>query len=249
MKNTLKFLLIFSIISTQVLAQKNNIAFTLGVGNAFTGLRTKEFSNNLNDFSDKVSANNRFNTALNMGLFYNININKSFTVQVGAQYQRRNLFIQRKIIESQSSIYEYSMFTTNTRLNYLNFPALFSVKIYEQEKHKLLIGAGMVYGFLLSGESDLAYQIKYKDGRLSQRDENKNQKVRQALIQTENPTEGTFNSFDTGLRAQLSYVYNHKWCAQLSFDYSLYDVYLVKNSGWNPVKTRQLALSIGYQLF
>src|SRR5690606_24220367 len=123
-------------ISLHALAQKNNVAFTLGVGNAFTGLRAKEFSNNLNDFSDKVSANNRFNTALNMGLFYNININKLFTVHVGAQYQRRNLLIQRKIIDSHSSIYEYSMFTINTRLTYLSFPALFSVKIYEQEKHK-----------------------------------------------------------------------------------------------------------------
>lgn len=247
--NIRRLLLFGLLVNTFIVsAQKNNLTIYVGAGNSFTGLKSKEFSKNTADYSDIVKADNNLNFAPLIGLNYDININHIFSVQLGVQYNKRNIHFTRTVDYGSINTGLYDVYTTNHRLHYLNFPATFNVTILQKGKHKLKVGTGMLYGFLINGKSELV-EKEHKNGTLKKEPTSYNLRFKKALVQGENTSAETFNVFDAGIRVQTSYMYNKKWYTQLNFDYSLYDVYLLRTPSWNPVKTRQLALLLGYQLF
>lgn len=173
-----------------------------------------------------------------------IPVSRKLCLEPGIQYSKKGFrsidqfAVHHPVMEAQV------MFDTRYYLYYLGIPLTLNYTLLQNDKHRLQLGGGMIYSFLLRGGND--YFSKQTQSGQYMEFEMKNNRIFKGLMQTKDTYYNTMSILDVGVRLQLSYTFRSQLILRLFHEQSLYSVYLKPTSAEQAVKLRYTGISVGF---
>lgn len=201
----------------------------LGTGYAYAAVNKGQVSNN-------------FSLVPHVALLLYMPVGKKgIGIETGCSYTMKGFTNQDTLGDEDGN--GYIAYRIRSRLGYLGFPLMLTYSYPISSRHSLYAGAGMIYSFMIRGETQGIFHIVRRD-RVS--DENEfTLPVTPKLMPAGDGSGSPVYLFDAGFKLQLSYVWRGRFGVRIFQEHSLYS-YHTPGSAKSETKLRYTGIALGF---